>query len=142
DGLSVSIPPRQYELIAEILADGVVDATESQRSGAAADSAQRAAYRRGVVVGTEMRGDGLIGALESLGFEPDDRSATVVLHNCPFHALAVRHTDLICGVNHAFISGLVDGLAAHVNPRLAPHDGRCCVELDRPNALGPAQRVG
>jgi predicted ArsR family transcriptional regulator len=138
DGLSVTIPARHYELMAEILADGVANTaadgvanTAAGRADTPVDLAHRSAYRRGVVAGADMRADGLIAALERLGFEPDGRDPRVTLHNCPFHALAATHTELVCGLNHALISGLVDGLGVQANPRLAPQPGRCCVELDR-----------
>jgi predicted ArsR family transcriptional regulator len=56
------------------------------------------------------------------------------LHNCPFHALAARHTALVCGLNHAFLTGLLTGLhATHRQAVLEPRPGRCCVELvERP----------
>jgi len=66
----------------------------------------------------------------ALGFEPRADPGAVTLHNCPFHALAARHTELVCGLNHAFLSGLVDGLGVtDSTPVLAPRAGRCCVEL-------------
>jgi predicted ArsR family transcriptional regulator len=131
DGLSVTIPARRYELMAEILADGVTNQAVGSRAATPVDSAHRSAYRRGVVAGADMRADSLLAALERLGFEPDGQSRTVTLHNCPFHALAATHTELVCGLNHALISGLVDGLGVDASPRLAPQPGRCCVELDR-----------
>ena len=69
-------------------------------------------------------------ALHGLGFEPEPASGRVLLHNCPFHALATQHTELVCGLNHAFLTGLLAGLpATGVHAELAPHPGRCCVEL-------------
>jgi len=54
----------------------------------------------------------------------------VVLRNCPFHALAMRQTALVCAINHAFLSGVVAGLdVARIQARLAPRAGACCVEL-------------
>jgi hypothetical protein len=44
----------------------------------------------------------------------------------------VRHTALVCGLNHAFVAGIVEGLGdARVEARLAPRPGACCVELVR-----------
>ena len=37
---------------------------------------------------------------------------TIRLRNCPFHQLAERHRDLVCGMNLALIGGLVAGLRA------------------------------
>ena len=130
DGLALTIPERRYDLIAEILADAVA---EDPRH--ADEVAMRVAYRRGHDLGAELRPDRatrteVAAALARLGFEPQDDGADVRLHNCPFHALAGRHTQLICGLNHRFISGIVEGLdAAGVEARLAPRPDACCVEL-------------
>ena len=67
--------------------------------------------------------------LADLGFEPERGPGRLLLGNCPFHDLARRHTALVCGLNHAFLAGLVDGLGAPAVARLAPRPGRCCVEL-------------
>ena len=58
----------------------------------------------------------------------------------PFHALAAKHTTLVCGLNHAFLAGLLDGLNANDRRAvLAPHPGRCCVELvEAPDQAGSA----
>src|SRR6202012_2036781 len=38
--------------------------------------------------------------------------------------------DMVCGINHAFLTGVVDGLAAaSVTAVLDPKAGECCVEL-------------
>jgi predicted ArsR family transcriptional regulator len=128
EGIAVTIPERRYQLIAEILADAVADDPADAEHGA-----ERHARRRGHAIGAALRaehGADLIGALARLGFEPERTADRVLLHNCPFHALATRHTGLVCGLNHAFLTGLVAGLpATGVQARLAPHPGRCCVEL-------------
>ncbi|MFG2099791.1 helix-turn-helix transcriptional regulator [Micromonospora echinaurantiaca] len=132
DGLAVTIPERRYELIAEILADAVAeDPTRAD------DAARRLAGQRGRDLGAGLAADGcgILSALDGLGFEPrPDASRRVLLHNCPFHALATRHTALVCGLNHAFLTGLLDGLGgAGAEARLAPRPGACCVELDLPS---------
>ena len=47
------------------------------------------------------------------GFEPV-RHATgcVRLHSCPFHPLAATARELVCGINHRFLAGVLDGLGA------------------------------
>jgi predicted ArsR family transcriptional regulator len=67
--------------------------------------------------------------LDQLGFEPQPRAGCVRLHNCPFHALAARHTALVCDLNLRFVTGLIDGLDEVAEARLAPRPGSCCVEL-------------
>jgi predicted ArsR family transcriptional regulator len=122
DGLTVTIPQRQYELIADILAEAV---TSDQ-------SPAQVAYRRGHDLGAGMRGTSVSDALAGLGFEPHHQAGGMRLHNCPFHALAVRHTALVCDLNLRFITGLLGGLDEAAEARLAPRPGACCVELLTP----------
>ncbi len=127
DGLAITIPERRYALVAEILADAVAD--DPVDAGAAARDHAR---RRGEAFAAELGGVGLDEVLAGFGYEPErPDGATVLLRNCPFHALAVRQTALVCGLNHAFLAGLVDGLglAGGTDARLAPRAGACCVEL-------------
>ncbi len=50
--------------------------------------------------------------------------------NCPFHALAVQHTAVVCGMNLAIMEGLVAGLPGlRLTAVLEPAEGRCCVRL-------------
>jgi predicted ArsR family transcriptional regulator len=50
--------------------------------------------------------------------------------NCPFHALAVSHTELVCSLNHAVLSGFVDAATPGLlDARLEPGENRCCVTL-------------
>jgi predicted ArsR family transcriptional regulator len=135
DGLAITIPERRYDLIAEILSDAVVEDPARAR-----EAAMRLAHRRGQEIGAGLRPDGgaaddLSAVLADLGFEPEPDGANVRLHNCPFHALARRHTDLVCGLNQRFVTGLIDGLSATgVEAELAPRPGSCCVELRPKNA--------
>ncbi len=71
---------------------------------------------------------------EPYGFEPARDAPTLLrLRNCPFHPLAAKAPDLVCAINHAFLTGLLDGLdAGTVHATLAPRPGACCVELTGP----------
>ena len=127
DGLAVTIPERRYELIAEILADAVADDPAN-----AGEAAHRRAADRGRELGARLRAAGgdLAGALAGVGFEPEADGDRVGLRNCPFHALAMRQTALVCGLNLAFVDGLLAGLATvGVRAELAPRPGYCCVAL-------------
>ncbi len=84
--------------------------------------------------------DELLAALEEHGFEPRADGNATTLANCPFHALAQEHTDLVCGMNLQLLEGLLEavpgtGWAA----RLAPTPDRCCVRLE-PAASGDGGR--
>jgi predicted ArsR family transcriptional regulator len=126
DGLAVTIPERRYDLIAEILADAV-----AEEPADAGEAARRHARTRGRAIGVRLRGTDLLEVLAGLGFEPDRADGDqVVLHNCPFHVLAARQTALVCGLNHAFVAGIVAGLgAAGARAELIPRPGACCVTL-------------
>jgi predicted ArsR family transcriptional regulator len=152
--IAVSIPERRHELLADLLLEGVLGQTEGR---SAADAATEAAADRGRRLGEHERErsrPGRLGVergltmcermLETYGYEPVRESPTQVrLHNCPFHPLATKATDLVCGLNHAFLAGYVDGLdATGVHAVLAPQPGECCVVLtgtDTPPAPDPDQ---
>jgi predicted ArsR family transcriptional regulator len=54
----------------------------------------------------------------------------VRLRDCPFHPIAAKAPELVCGTNQAFLAGLLTGLQAPgVEAVLAPGEGDCCVEL-------------
>jgi predicted ArsR family transcriptional regulator len=145
--MAVSLPPRQYDLVGELLAeatdrvrleglamDTAVDeaarsagralaARPSNPSGQAAATGARAAR-------TEQR-EAVLNELEAQGFEPEVLTdGTTVLHNCPFHRLSQRHTDLICGMNLSLLDGLLEGYGdAGLSAELAPATGYCCVRF-------------
>jgi predicted ArsR family transcriptional regulator len=125
--ISVSIPPRHYELAGELLAAAI---EESDRSGEAVrEVLTKVAIETGHELGAEA--GSLEAALESCGYEPrDDGEGGMVLTNCPFHRLATSHTDVICHAN----LGLLEGVAAGVedqdhNVVFAPNTGHCCVRI-------------
>lgn len=137
----VSIPQREHGILADILIDAVLADTdgESARQAAlriAADSGRRIGQseraqarpgRLGAERALTLAGD----TLERHGFEPARDAPTLLrLRNCPFHPLAAKAPDLVCAINHAFLSGLLAGLNADtVHATLAPRPGACCVEL-------------
>jgi predicted ArsR family transcriptional regulator len=126
DGFVITVPERRYRLIAEILAAAV-----DEPSADAAAAARHHAQRRGRELGTELRGADLVAVLAGLGFAPQPADGDgLLLRNCPFHALAAEYTNLVCGLNHAFLAGLVEGLAASgVRADLVPRPTACCVTL-------------
>jgi len=55
-----------------------------------------------------------------------------MLSNCPFRAMAERHTELVCGMNLDLIAAMLAELGSpDVRVRLDPAPGRCCVTLSR-----------
>lgn len=123
DEVSVSIPPRSYGLLARLLAG----AAASDESGAVRHALSEAAKAEGVAA-AKQAGD-FVGCLEAAGYDPEVRSdGTVELLNCPFHQIARQHTDLVCGMNHSLIGGMLEGSGDDPDrAELAPRAGRCCV---------------
>src|SRR5690606_14147290 len=121
---AVSAPPRDYRLVAELLARAV----EADRSGAV----RRALLDVAADVGRELvtssgdRGD-LVDHLVRQGFEPFLDEQVIRLRNCPFHRLSREHTEVVCGMNLALLSGVVDALGAPYQAVLDPLPGGCCV---------------
>jgi len=129
EGLALTVPQRHYEIVGAILADAI--ATEPTDARAAAHR-HAAALGQAVGAGSPYRAgepsDRAARALADLGYEPRTERAEIVLDNCPFHALAARHTALICGINLEFVSGLLAGLGCDtLRAELRPRPGGCCV---------------
>ena len=149
----MSIPERRHETLASILVDAVRTESVGETAWQAAMSAARL---RGQELGAAERDrlrPGRLGAERALtiteavltehGFEPARSAPTEVeLRNCPFHPLAAQAPGLVCGINHAFLAGLLDGLGADVlDAELRPQVGHCCVRLQaaRPPGMSAAR---
>ena len=139
--VSLSLPPRSYDLLSGILARALETAiSEGTALGDAERVAARVAREKGRTVG-EASADAGPGAsaghdclerlsvvLEPQGYEPRIEDARMVLENCPFDQVARDHTELVCGLNLEFVGGVVAGLGcAGVQVGLEPSPGRCCV---------------
>lgn len=131
DGLTLTIPPRQYELLATILADAVAGDPADARA-AARERAAALGHALGANAPDAGRpsADRVCRALADLGYEPRPESGGIVLDNCPFHPLASRHTELVCGLNVDFVAGLLTGLGCEdLRAELLPRPGACCVRV-------------
>ena len=129
---AVTVPAREYELAARLLAVAV----ESDTAGRSRTALRHAARQHGANLASHSRPGGNAGqavqtTLAGHGFEPcRDEDGTIRLRNCPFHQLAALHPDLVCGMNLALIDGLIDGLGASaIHAHLDPGPGRCCVAI-------------
>jgi predicted ArsR family transcriptional regulator len=138
---AVTVPPREYELAARLL----VQVVESDPSGRSRAALGEAAHRLGAELGSGLRaraagqdvaGRDVEAALAQHGYVPSRGGEGIIrLRNCPFHQLAERHRDVVCGMNLALVQGLVAGLGADGwHPILDPRPGHCCVTIggDRP----------
>jgi predicted ArsR family transcriptional regulator len=125
--VAISVPPRDYHLAARLLADAAAADTDGHTRRALAVAAER--------LGHELASEAPSGApieplLRERGYEPYDDDGAVRLRNCPFHAVAQRHPEIVCEMNHALLQGLVDGLGTPgLTASLEPGPGRCCVAL-------------
>jgi predicted ArsR family transcriptional regulator len=126
--IEVSLPEHRYDLVGQIMAEAIETARDTGTPVAEALSAvARATGRR-----TGHDGDDLMALLANNGFEPRRTGDRIRLANCPFHSLAERHTELVCGINLDFISGVLDAVpSARCRARLDPGPGRCCVSIQR-----------
>lgn len=124
---TVSVPPRDYHLAAKLLAR----AAERDPSGAVREALAEAAAELGShgVAGDEQPPEDLFSHLVRLGFEPYHDGELVRLRNCPFDRLAQEHTEVICGMNLALLTGAVEAYEGGFEARLDPAEGRCCVAL-------------
>lgn len=135
---AVSLPPRQYDLAAKLLAEAVEEAGDRP----ARPAVLRVARRFGRRVGDELRArltprasrerrlNAVVEALERYGYEPRREGEAVRLGNCPFHALADSHRELVCGMNHSLLKGVVEGIdGGALEARQDPRPGECCVTV-------------
>ena len=132
--LSISIPARQYELAAQLLAE----ALHRSDPGTAL---RHVAREYGAAFGAERGGQGsararsqgasVMAALRACGYEPYRADGGAIrLRNCPFHALAQQHRSMVCAMNEALLSGLVEGLGLEgYRAELDPIPGECCVAI-------------
>lgn len=130
---AVSVPPREYELAARLLAVAI----EADSAGNSRAALKDAAWR----FGGDLAGDAseeapdlkivIQAVLRRHGFEPwQDEDGSIRMRNCPFHSLARMHPKLVCGMNQALVDGLLAGLGAgDLRADLDPRPGQCCVQI-------------
>lgn len=128
EDISVSFPPRRYDLAAEILADGA--SARPEVLPAVLEAARAHGVELAAAAPAREGGRGaLLAVLGETGFEPFvEPDGVIRLRNCPFHALVAEHRDLTCSMNLALLDAMADelggsGLRADAQPR----EGFCCV---------------
>jgi predicted ArsR family transcriptional regulator len=132
--LHVTLPARRFELATEVLAQALENPRAKNASAAIAAAAHRAGAALAAVRARAGRGSSLrrvTQLLDAQGYEPTEAPRGVVrMRNCPFHEVAQGHPDVVCGMNLAFMEGIIEGAAADgVNATLDPQPGQCCVTL-------------
>jgi predicted ArsR family transcriptional regulator len=134
--VAVSLPHRHYELAGQLLSSALEQAEHS--GGSPQAILNQRAYQLGKQLGDTAHsaaGNGdtraiAMQVLDDYGFQPRIEGDDIVLWNCPFHALAQQHTELVCGMNLSLLEGLLDGLATTgLTSRLQPSPCHCCVRF-------------
>ena len=130
--VSVSLPPRQYDLAGRLLAGAVVEAEQSGESPRVV--LERRARDLGQALARERGGQDdrpvLMDLLDENGYEPQVAGGDILLRNCPFHAMAQEHTELVCGMNLHLLEGVLEGFGTTgLHACLDPGPLRCCVRL-------------
>jgi predicted ArsR family transcriptional regulator len=135
---SVQIPQTRYALAASMMAS----ALSAGSSGAgSAESLQDVATTVGGGLGDEIRQqtqtnsarrDAVLRKLKQLGYEPQvEKSGEWTMRNCIFSELASSHRELVCGMNAAFVAGIVGGarLLSHQVERRRATWPTCCIRV-------------
>ncbi|MPY93451.1 MAG: transcriptional regulator [Acidimicrobiia bacterium] len=139
----VSLPPRDYALAGRLLAEAAdrarqddVDISTALEDAARTEGSHLAAQVRAQLRGLTSRRPAnrrgaVLDVLDDHGFEPRTaEDGTVVLRNCPFHQLARRHTELICGMNLCLLDAAIGDVGrTGLEASLEPEEGLCCVKL-------------
>ena len=138
--VSVSLPARQYDLAAAVLADAIERVGRDQVAldraidAAATDAGRAMAQGIPRPRGAKAELRTVAELLARNGYEPSSTGdgTELELANCPFDRLARDHTDLVCGINLALVTGAVDELGCrHVQTRLEAAADLCCVRARR-----------
>ena len=135
---SVQIPQTRYALAASMMASAL-SAGSSGPGGA--ESLQDVATTVGGGLGDEIRQqtqtnsarqDAVLRKLKQLGYEPQvEKSGEWTMRNCIFSELSSSHRELVCGMNAAFVAGIVGGarLLSHQVERRRATWPDCCIRV-------------
>ena len=134
---SVEIPQTRYALAASMMATALsaggprADGAESLQGVATAvgeklgDEIRRQARTKGA------RQEAVQSKLQQLGYEPRvQESGEWTMRNCIFSELSMSHRELVCRMNAALVTGLLDGAhvsSLHVERRMERPG--CCVKV-------------
>ncbi|MFC7244265.1 helix-turn-helix transcriptional regulator [Catellatospora aurea] len=116
----VTLPHRDYEQLAALLAEVVHDLAADDRAVSVAAAAGERLHEPG----------GWLATLRERGYEPYADGDRVRLRNCPFRQVAEAEPLLVCAMNLALCKGIA-GEDADVE--LDPRPGECCVSFSKNN---------
>jgi len=136
---SLEIPQTRYALAASMMAAALSDGSPgADGAESLQDVATAAGESLGDVIRRQARTKGarqeaVRSKLKQLGYEPQvQESGEWTMRNCIFSELSMSHRELVCPMNAAFVTGLLDGAhvrSLHIEKRKAPPG--CCVQLTR-----------
>lgn len=142
----ISIPQRDPELLARLLAESVTPTGLSPTR----EAAQRYGHLLGVrarrAIGKQSGEEGLARCVEDvaeeIGFEPTRSGHETWARNCPFEPLSRESPELVCETALAIIGGVIDGVGTG-GLSVARRDRRtwCCVVLTRVSSSEDRQPV-
>jgi predicted ArsR family transcriptional regulator len=135
--VGISIPPRRYDIVGRILARAIgTGGPEGDPWETARQEGRR--LGEGYMEGRPAPQGTLTAQVEQVladtGYAPLAEGTHLRLRNCPFHSVADAMPELVCSVNHGFLTGVLEGLGADARMTATPTDSRdqgcCCVEVD------------
>jgi predicted ArsR family transcriptional regulator len=131
--ISIDLPQTRYALAASMMAT----ALSSDGAGSLQEVATAAGERLGADIRRQARTNRgrrelARSKLEQLGYDPQpEKSGELSLRNCIFSELSAAHRELVCGMNAAFVRGLLGGASlrsSRVEGR-TPEPPDCCVRI-------------
>jgi predicted ArsR family transcriptional regulator len=141
--VGISIPPRRYDIVGRILArtlgeDGRGDPAETAWEIAEEEGRRLAqGYRDGGAPERATLAAQVQQVLSDCGYHPVLDGRNIRLRNCPFLSVADAMPDLVCTMNHGFLSGVLEGLGAEGSMTAERVENRvdgCCVDISAPPA--------
>jgi predicted ArsR family transcriptional regulator len=145
--LAVSLPQRNYELLARLLAQAMMGGEGASSSAALADAAHELGTNLGIQArrqaGPRAGRDRLLAeaaaVLNDCGFEAAREDACLCLRNCPFSPLSGQFTEVVCAMNLSLMQGVISGLRVKgMEAALAPSPERCCVVFQPASRTSPS----
>jgi predicted ArsR family transcriptional regulator len=135
---ALTVPPRNPNLVGELLTDAIGRAGKSAQavrralSETARESGEGAVrpYLSGRSAGARRRA--LADMLAAFGYSPTTSGGELSLSNCPYEPLSSRDRDLVCSMNLALVEGAASGgglRGVDCSLRLPTGDGGCCVRV-------------
>lgn len=119
---SLSMPPRRYDLLAELALKALADSGDLERVAAVCRASGVEAARVSVAGHPDyahVDREGLVSAIREVGEEVgmlpevswDGSTLAIDVRNCIFKELSTGQPELVCVMHHAFLEGFIEQLA-------------------------------